>query len=137
MPRFCKCCGLAAAQEESACGVCEAPQAAFDCPEPSLYGEPLAVVIMALLHVIRGQTTAAQQLVVTWRTKGPSGLKASDFDGLLKLTGATAFGPALAAANTAATEHRCNSHGEQMAWCGRRVLPVRHLQVRSWKNKRP
>ena len=54
-----------------------------------MYGEPLAVVVQALLHVIRSDHEAARELVATWREGGPGALKASHFEGLADLTGST------------------------------------------------
>ena len=95
MPRGvrCACCGLPAAQEES-CVVCEAPRVQHDeVVEPALYGEPLALVIQALLYVIRGQVALGQAIVVAWRTRGSAGLRAVDFEAIAEITGEP-MGPA-------------------------------------------
>lgn len=93
------------------CGTCEAPVALHPCPEPSKYGEPLAVLVAALLHVIRDEQDAARELVSTWRTGGPSALKADHFAHLAKLMGSTQFGSPLTAASAAAANWllECNN----------------------------
>lgn len=80
--RRCACCGLPAAQETQ-CTTCEAPQKQHDeTVEPMLYGEPLAVVVCALLEVGRGHTGRGQELVAAWRTGGSKALTAASFDAL-------------------------------------------------------
>ncbi len=89
----CACCGLPAAQEES-CVVCEAPRVQHDeASEPTLYGEPLAIVVQALLYVIRGEVARGQAIVAAWRTRGSAGLRAADYDAISEITGEP-IGPA-------------------------------------------
>eukprot|EP00966_Prymnesium_polylepis_P100952 2337713-Prymnesium_polylepis.3 len=113
MPAFgfrCKCCGLMVQQQDPAadskCGVCEAPVLQHaDVVEPLLYGEPLAIVVQALLCVMRDQTARGQDLVSVWRESGAAALDASHFEALAQVTGFVVDGAqptALHAANTAA-----------------------------------
>jgi hypothetical protein len=109
----CKCCGLPQAAA-SQCDSCEAPQAMHEeVYEPSLYGEPLAIIVEALILVIRDAIGQAQDLVSTWRTGGSGSLVASHFHGLAQITGTALLisdtcPTALDAANMAAAAWLCD-----------------------------
>lgn len=84
----CACCGLRAAAARGACEVCEAPLAQHnDTLQPVLYAEPLAIVVQAILLVIREQIGAGQQLVIDWRSQGVAGVKQEQLLALAEITG--------------------------------------------------
>ena len=93
MPLRCKCCGVRGAQN-AACFTCETPVKAHEeTYAPEMYEEPLAIVVQALLFVIRGETARGIDLVSTWRSSGAKALKAQHFEGIAEITG-IALGPA-------------------------------------------
>jgi len=61
--------------------------ARFEGVEPLLYGDPIAVVVQALLHAMRDEVELGKALVITWRTEGPAGLKPSHFEAVAAIVG--------------------------------------------------
>lgn len=61
--------------------------AVFEVVEPMLYGDPIVVVIQALLHAMRDEVELGRTLVKTWRTKGPSGFKTEHFKAVIDIVG--------------------------------------------------
>lgn len=84
----CSCCGVPAAQLDLACGVCAAPQSQYDGCEPLLYGEPIAIVVEALLRVVRDEKDAARQLLQAWRGGGPEAVLPQHLQAVSQVTGA-------------------------------------------------